>query len=514
MNGNKKTKKWITLFALLLLGAIPGAAIRDAFAADFDSGSTCVDTADAKCLGAFSPTVNTTVELPPDGILDYTTFYIPYGVTVYFKKNEANTPVIIRTTSTVRIEGTIGVNGSSAKHSGTYSDGNLGDDGQPGLGGPGGFDGGFGGLSSLFGGYSGKRGGAGQGPGGGGTGAGSQSGYGGGGGGGGFGAAGTAGGSWSSAVGGAAGSTYGQSTLLPLVGGSGGGGGAAGSSYNGSGGGGGGGAIMIASSTTIIVGKSGQSGAGRIYAEGAAGGYSSGTSSGGGGGGGSGGAIRLVANTLTGVQDPYLYARGGGGGGSYNTNGGTGGVGRIRLEANTITGWTTSDSNPNYSFGLPGHVLVPNGPTLAITGVTPTDGAEVAVPADPTGNADIILAEGTTSASVTIAATDIPRGTTVTVYVVPASGVNRSSALSNALDGASDAATTATATITLSPGNNVIMAAATYTVTELVAANLPKFDGLRVARMRVEATMNGESRITYITADGKEYPGEPGKKKG
>jgi hypothetical protein len=135
--------------------------------------------------------------------------------------------------------------------------------------------------------------------------------------------------------------------------------------------------------------------------------------------------------------------------------------------------------------------------------------ASVTVPSNPTGNADITLPQGTTSATVSLAATNIPRGTTVTVYVVPASGATRSSALSNALDGLDDTATTATATVTLSPGNNVLMAAATYTVTEIIAMNLPTFDnGIRVAKVRVESTMGGESKVTYITANGKEYPAD------
>lgn len=498
----KRMRVWATLLSLTALTA--GAGIGEAAAAVFDSGSSCVNTTDPDCLGAFSPTVNTTITLPPDGVLDYTTFTIPSGVTVWFAKNAANTPVVIRTTGNVTIQGTISVNAAtSASHSGTASDGNLGDDGQPGTGGPGGFDGGFGGYSALFGGAGGKAGGSGKGPGGGGTGSGAHTnGYGHTGGGGGFGFAG-GGGSI-----GAAGVTYGQATLLPLVGGSGGGGGAAGASYNGAGGGGGGGAITIASSTMITVGKAATAGAGRIFADGGSGGTSAGSGSGGSGAGGSGGGIRLVANTLTWVYDGYLYARGGAAGTANYYSAGAGGDGRIRLEANTITGWNVGNADPDYSFGLPGHVLVPNGPTIAITGVTPSGGAEVAVPANPTGNADITLAQGTTSATVSVAAANIPRGTTVTVYVVPASGANRSSALTNALDGASDAATTATATVTLSPGNNVLMAAATYTVTEIIAMGLPTFNGVHVAKIRVESTMGGESKVIYITANGKEYPAD------
>jgi hypothetical protein len=508
---------WAAVFVLGLLFA--GPMIPAASAVTFDSGSTCVNEADPDCLGPFAPSVNEIVALPPDGILDYTTFTIPYGVTVTFTKNAANTPVIIRTTGNVLIEGTISVSGTSAASSGTYGDGNLGDDGQPGLGGPGGFDGGYGGYSPLFGGASGQKGGGGSGPGGGQTGTGLCNGYGAGGGGGGFGAGGTTSlsSAYCGAVEGSGGSAYGQATLLPLVGGSGGGGGAAGSSYNGSGGGGGGGAIMISAGTSavpaiITVGKTSQSGAGRIYADGGIGGASSGSGSGGGGGGGSGGAIRLVADTLKWLQDGLLQANAGG----YGTNstsgygrGGDGGAGIIRLEANTVTGWLTSKTSPAYSTGLPGHVLVPDNPTLVISSVTPTNGDAVSAPANPTGNADITFPEGTTSATVTVAASYIPRGTTVTIYVVPSSGAQRTSALTNALDGVDDSATTATATITLSPGNNVLLASATYTVTEIVAMNLPTFDnGVRVAKVRVDSTMGGESKVTYITASGKEYPAD------
>ena len=501
MNRPKRMKLWAPV--LLSLAVLTTGLGAWAASAAFDSGSSCVDPNNAKCLGAFLPTVtNTVIELPPDGILDYTTFTVPYGMNVFFKKNAANTPVLIRTTGNVTIEGAIYLNGTAATPSGTAGDGNLGDDGQPGVGGPGGFDGGYGGYATIFGGSSGKPGGSGNGPGGGATGGSSliSSGYGASGGGGGFGAAGGAG-----VYGGAGGSIYGQETLLPMVGGSGGGGGSAGPSFNGSGGGGGGGAITIASSTSIIMGKSGIGG-GLIQADGGMGGASASTGSGGGGGSGSGGAIRLVADTLTLVHNSSrLYARGAGGASAWNWNSGSGGAGRIRLESNTITGWSANYSDPAYIVGRPGHVQVPNNPTLAITGVTPSGGSQVAVPANPTGKADITVATGTTSATVNIAASNIPRGVTVTVYVTPSSGAARSSTLSLALDGSSDAATTTTATIALSPGNNVIMAAATYTVSEVVAMNLPSFDGEQVAKIRVEATMGGEAQVVYITASGKEY---------
>lgn len=486
---HKSLQSGIIFIAAMLLVII---STSDAYAA-FDSGSTCADTGNPDCLGAFSPTVNTVIDLPPDGILDYTTFTVPAGVTITFTKNAANTPVIIRTTGNVTIDGVIDIRGTAAKPSGTAGGGNLGDDGQPGLGGPGGYDGGFGGYSPLFGGSTGMRGGGGQGPGGGQPGQTSYWGASVGGGGGGFGTGGAGG-----YYGGAGGGTYGQTTLLPLVGGSGGGGGGSGSNYNGGGGGGGGGAIMIASSETIMV-----KGNGYIIADGMAGGESQGDGCGGGGGGGSGGAIRLVGETVSRANSGALYARGSGGGGSCSSGGGGSGAGRIRIEANT-TGWT-GWTDPAYTFGTPpGKVFVPNNPTLSMTHV-----AGNPVPANPTGSADITLPQGTAMpVTVNIAATNIPRGTTVTVYVVPSAGNDRTSLLSTALDGASDAATTATAEVTLKDGNNTLLATATYTVTELASLYLPTFEGERVAKIRVESTLQGGSRVMYITAAGKEYPAD------
>jgi len=471
--------------------------------AAFDSGSSCIVASDPKCLGVFNPAINTTVTLPADGILDYTSVNIPAGVTVSFKRNAANTPVVIRTTGNVTIAGSITLGAQTAPTpSGTAGDGVLGDDGQPGTGGPGGYDGGSGGLGPVLGGKAGGGGGSGQGPGGGPAALGRYNndyGYAGGG-------AGFNGNGGTDNYGATAGGTgYGQVSLLPLIGGSGGGGGAAGGTFTGGGGGGGGGGIMIASSGTISV-------SGNIITDGGAGAQSFGTSCGGGGGGGAGGAIRLVAEKLDRSGSGHLYARNGAGAGSCGVSGGAGAMGYIRLESNVITNWTTGNSSPAYSYSLPGKLFVPDSPTLTITGIT-VGASTQAVPASPTGVADVILPQGTTTATVQLAGTGIPRGTTVTVYVIPTVGATRSSALSSALDGGSDAATTATATVTLKDGNNVLLASATYTVTELVALNLPRFNGEYVAKIRVDSEMAGNTRVTYITASGKEYPAEAPKLK-
>ena len=107
----------------------------------YDSGSTGAD-------GAFSPTVNTELQIPESGVFNFTTVNIPTGVTVTFKKNTTNTAVVILTSGSVTVIGTINISGSEAKSTGAAGDGNIGDDGVPGAGGPGGYDGGRGGRVS------------------------------------------------------------------------------------------------------------------------------------------------------------------------------------------------------------------------------------------------------------------------------------------------------------------------------------------------------------------------------
>ena len=119
-----------------LIMAFAFVPVTSALAA-FVSGSTGAD-------GAFSPTVNTVVTLPPDGIFNYTTVNIPVGVTVTFRKNVTNTPLVMLATGNVTVAGTLQLSGTNSTNVGAAGDGNLGDDGQPGVGGPGGYDGGIG----------------------------------------------------------------------------------------------------------------------------------------------------------------------------------------------------------------------------------------------------------------------------------------------------------------------------------------------------------------------------------
>lgn len=431
----------------------------------FNSGSTGAD-------GALNPTTNTEIQLPENGILNYTTINIPSGVTVTFRKNAANTPVYLLATGDVMINGSINVNGR---------DGNSI---FPGDGGPGGFAGGLGGTASL-------PGGRGLGPGGGNPGSvttNSSLAPSSGGGGGGYGSNGSNGtGNATYAPAGTGGGTYGNPRILPMIGGSGGGGGAGSgnpaSLISGTGGGGGGGAILIASSGTITVN-------GSITANGGRGGSCS-TSNSGGGGGGSGGAIKLIARTISG--NGTISATGGSGSALCSSNGGNGGNGMIRLEASTIT--RTYGTTPVYTYSNPGTVFVTSIPTLRITSIGGLD-----VPASPSGKygfPDVTLPSTTTNpVTVNISATNIPVGTTVTVISVPEFGPSTSA--SAALTGTT-ASSTASVSITLSTSyQSILMAQATFTVQTAM-----HWDGERIEKVRVASTLGGESDVVYITESGK-----------
>jgi hypothetical protein len=165
--------------------------------------------------------------------------------------------------------------------------------------------------------------------------------------------------------------------------------------------------------------------------------------------------------------------------------------------------WSQGYAVPDYTFDTKiGKLFVPNSPTLAITSVN-----GIAVPANPTGVADITLPEGTGAVPVVINATNVPINTAVKIYLVRTNGTRSEVSPSPALSG-TDAASSATSTITFLPGNSTIMASVTYTVTELIIASLPKFNGEAVAKIRVDTEMGGKSKTTYITASGKEYPAD------
>ena len=474
--------KRLALLPLALLFATPASA--------FDSGSTGVD-------GTFAPQVDTTLALPADGIFNFAHIDIPSGVTVRFTRNAANTPVTLLVSGNAIIAGTIDLDGEWGAPVGTSGDGALGDDGTPGKGAPGGYDGGSGGAVNPL---QLAPGGTGLGPGGGGggvvylengvykpTGAAGAS-YG------------TDGEAYWYAVGKGlvASQGYGSPELLPLIGGSGGGGGGGGNLLAGAGGGGGGGAILIAVSGTTNL-------SGAIYARGGKGGDSAGVDVGAAGGGGSGGAIRIATTRLEG--NGILNASGGNAGTTpdWLHTAGRGGDGRIRLEAEEFT--RTAVSTPSFSFSsAPDPAFLADLPALRFTSV-----AGVAAPAQPTGSADITLPADTVNpVTVELAATGIPLGNTIEVTVVPATGAPNS-AISSPLAGTIDNAT-ASVNVELSPGPSTLMAETTYTIVAALGDTLaPLAGGERVERVRLAAALNGPGSVTLITVSGKEYTHPAGK---
>lgn len=436
-----------SIFLLVFLLLTGGTQTHAAFV----SGSTGT-------LGAFNPTVNTVVTLPPDGILNYTTVTVPSGVTVTFKRNTWNTPVFLLATGAVSIVGTIDVSGS---------DGGVNEIGK---GGPGGFDGGYGGAASI-------SGGNGMGPG-----RGEPGEYpSGNGGGGGFGASGNNGKGVNPGNGGMA---YGNARLLPLIGGSGGGGAGGSSTAIGWPGGGGGGAIVIASSTAITVTGAIMANGGMTYRNDYAR-Y---------GGGGSGG-IKLVSNTVSGNGN--LTAAGGSGSLSEG-DGGMGGAGIIRIEA-TINNRTAA-TNPPYSFGAPRGVFVPIMPTLKITSVGGS-----AVPLNPTGNynqPDIILSStfnSNPSVTVNVSAQNIPLPSNVTVTALPQYGAVSTDNTRTVVLAGTQQSSAASASVKLSTAySNVITAQVTFAVTAM------NYDDEEIEKIRLAATLGGDTETVYITKSGRE----------
>jgi hypothetical protein len=449
--------------------------------AAFDSGSTGAD-------GALAPNVNTEVQLPPSGILNYTSIDIPAGVTVRFRRNSLNTAVVLLVSGNATIAGTIDVGGTRAADSFGAGSGNVADDGLPGEGGPGGFGGGRGGLANPSTAAGSPRSGqSGLGPGGGRSPisdlnnqfcwgpAGS------------FGTQGETPG-----CGAAAAPNYANPELLPLIGGSGGSGGNGNVSTGGSGGGGGGGAILLAVSGTLTV-------TGSILANGGAGGNIGAaraqTGVGTVGGGGSGGAIRLVATTLTGNGAITAI---GAGSGTYTNSGsqGTAGVGRIRLEAENFT--RTAATNPAYTFSAPRSLGLADVPVIRIIRVAGVD-----APASPTGNADIVLPANTPNpVQVVIQTSNVPLGTTVEVINTPPRG-QPSSSVSTGLAG-TVAQATATANINLIDGPSVLLAALSFSVSGPQAQALSHYTGGEpVTRVELASSLDGGARTVLVTESGR-----------
>jgi hypothetical protein len=339
--------------------------------------------------GSYGPmniTASTTLQLPPDGVFHCTTVNVASGIVLRFSRNAQNTPVYILATGDVTLDGQIHVDAGGSQ---------LGN--APGLGGPGGFDGGTGSNELNV------PAGPGMGPGGGGRGvysaaqneqATTHAGN---------------GAYKSSIVGnepyGQAGSVYGNSLLIPLVGGSGGGGlhlpGFAGNL----GGGGGGGAILLASNTRILFG-----GDSFINANGL-GGWSYATK------GqisrhvsvGSGGAIRVVSPKVMGTF-----------GGSVITSAGSTNfrTGRIRFDSFDASEIIFRANSAPDSIGSVMVVFPTPLPKLSISNATGTAVAENVV-----GPVSVILPAGTNpSQTIQVRARDFGSVVPIRVRLVPESG--------------------------------------------------------------------------------------------
>lgn len=503
---------------LALIALVTGLVLTAPLAqAAVNSGSTGAD-------GALNLVANKTVTLPPNGVLNLTEINIPAGVTLSFKKNSLNTPVYLLVSGNVTIAGGIDLHGGNARHAGTYGDGVLGDDGEPGLGAPGGFDGGRGGRDDAAFRTEVVNGGAGQGPGGG--------------------PGGTVGSNVCTAMtsayslypyhGGGAGhaqvayrngarycgalsnvgpqfygKSYGSDLLQPLIGGSGGGGGRGGTSFSGSGGGGGGGAILIAANGTIKltgwIDATGGDGGG--YAGGAGG-----NANGAWGAGGSGGAIRLVASRVEGTGN--LSANGGcvhnnnqprqgcyytgenSSGPDYNG----GAPGRIRIETESIG--FSGGSQPGYVLGKPGALFLTNMPSLRIASVAGID-----VPLEPSGTADVSLPTPPAGpVDVVFKTVNVPLGNGINLRMVPAYGT--AIELKSPDISGSAAEGTASLSVTLPTGPSTLTASITYTlpVSTASAAALSGYANNEIVeQVEMTVALQGEPQAKLVTASGKRY---------
>lgn len=424
-------------------------------------------------------------------VFKYDGVAVPAGVTVRFLNHESRAPVVWLSQTDVLITGTIDLNGGPGHH---YNESRT-----PSLPGPGGFAGGRGGD----------------------TGSDASSGFGPGGSVGGFPDSDGSGGGYATlgATGvcfsGPGGPTYGNSTVLPLIGGSGGSGGQ--NSHTpaaGAGGGAGGGAILIAANGTITL-------TGLVRANGGLGGNRSSTDlnyctqyeyySYAAGGGGSGGAIRLIADRVEGAG--RLRAEGGGGGrlGGGSTHGGMGGFGRIRVEGNAIS--ITDPGNPLFIPEQPTFVFPPSHyPSLRAR----TLGSQL-IPVDPSAlytdavnDPDVRIAT-TEPVSMQIEAKNVPEGTTVQIRIKPVSGAPSVFTSSPLVD--SEGVLKATADVEFPRGFSIVQLRATFAPSPLDGhgmlvprrlRELRTVSGERIVMTNVEAVPGGSSQIVYVTETGRQ----------
>ncbi len=309
-------------------------------------------------------------------VFKYSSVTVATGATVTFTNHPSRAPVVWLVSGNVNIVGTVSVDGQQFQIAPALA--------EPG---PGGFRGGTASYSN------GPGASAGFGPGGGFQ----QNGN-----------AGT-GGSYGTVGGGTVvAPSYGNPSLVPLIGGS---GGSGDPEFNNprQGGGGGGGAILIACAGSVSI-------AGEVRSNGGLGGYAqyTGTDS----SGGSGGGIRIVCSDL--LSTGKLNTLGGGGWAN-------GGLGRIRLER-------VVNNNTLQIVPDPSVVPLTAGDTALLW--PPTDAPAVKIvsvggtnaPADPrasfgSAGADVALAQ-TASTQVVIETTNVDQASQVQVRVTPRAGAN------------------------------------------------------------------------------------------
>lgn len=210
--------------------------------------------------------------------------------------------------------------------------------------------------------------------------------------------------------------------------------------------------------------------------------------------------MRLVATTV--VGNGTIDVSGGGPAFSMASPGTAGSSGRIRIEALTNTSALNMSNASSVSVGQPGALALTNAPVLQITSVAGT-----ATPSAPTASysqPDIVLPATTTNpVTISIAASNIPVGTAVTVKVVGQTGAP-TSVTSAGLSGTLASSTTSVAVTIPTNQPSVISASVTFTATAWNGSRPLYAEGEEVERVAVSAGLGRVQEVTYITKSGRE----------
>jgi hypothetical protein len=177
----------------------------------------------------------------------------------------------------------------------------------------------------------------------------------------------------------------------------------------------------------------------------------------------------------------------------------------VRIEGTITAGFTFTGSPPGAALSMTDQIgaeVLPTPPTLSITQV-----AGVNAPPAPTSSfatPDVVL-PATTPASVTVnvAATQIPPGTTVNIFVRGLSGAPTGPVTATLTGTLASSTASATVTIPLTQPA-IITASVTYIRTADAAGGPMYVDGEPIERVRVATGTGGRSDVTYITRSGRE----------